>query len=231
VELAERLRDRFDQERIYLVGNSYGTLLGVLAVQRRPDLFAAYVGTGQMVDVADRPARPYRPGTDRMFYADTLAWGRRTGDDDLVQTLARNGPPPYDGVFPYEAALSHGHAWRDDPAFDPSSEMPASLFVEEYDLVQKVRGLPSFMDTFSVMYPQLQGLDFRTQALRLQVPVYLVEGASEARGRIVLAREWFDALDAPTKRWVELPRSGHRPQFEQPALFAAEMRTVLAETR
>lgn len=54
--------------------------------------------------------------------------------------------------------------------------------------------------------------------------VYLVQGESEAR-------EWFDALDAPAKRWVELPRSGHRPQFEQPALFAAEMRSVLADTR
>ncbi len=222
VELAQALRDRFAQDRVYLVGNSYGTLIGALAAQLRPELFTAYVGTGQMVDVA---------ATDRIFYADTLDWARRTGDDALTETLTRSGPPPYAEVYPYEAALSHGHAWHDDPAFDPGGEMPANLFVEEYDLVQKVRGLPAFIDTFAVLYPQLQDLDLRTRAVQLQVPVYVVTGEFEARGRIGPAREWFDALAAPDKQWIELPRAGHRPHFEQPDAFAALMRTVLSETR
>jgi proline iminopeptidase len=222
VELAEVLRDRFDQDRVYLVGNSYGTLLGVLAAQQRPDLFAAYVGTGQMVSPVE---------TDRMFYADTLDWARRHGDDALADTLLRNGPPPYADFYLYEPALRHGHAWHDDPAFDPSGEMPANLNVAEYDLVQKVRALPATADTFALVYPQLQGLDFRTQATQLQVPVYVVSGEFEARGRIGLAREWFDVLAAPDKRWIELPDSGHRPHFEQPDAFAAVMRTVLSETR
>ncbi|MBC8090484.1 MAG: alpha/beta hydrolase, partial [Pseudonocardia sp.] len=222
VELAQTLRDRFDQDRVYLVGNSYGALIGVLAAQQRPDLFAAYVGTGQMVDVAE---------TDRIFYADTLDWARRTGDDALLETVTRSGPPPYAEVYPYEAALSHGHAWHDDPAFDPSGEMPANLLVEEYDLVQKVRGLPAFIDTFAVLYPQLQDLDLRTRAAQLQVPVYVVTGEFEARGRVGPAREWFDGLAAPDKRWIELPDAGHRPHFEQPDAFAALMRTVLSQTR
>lgn len=222
VELAQTLRDRFHQDRVYLVGNSYGTLIGVLAAQQRPDLFAAYVGTGQMVDVAE---------TDRMFYADTLDWARRNGDDALTAALLSNGPPPYADFYPYEAALRHGHAWHDDPAFDPSGEMPANLFVAEYDLVQKVRALPATADTFAVLYPQLQELDLLTRAAQLQVPVYVVSGEFEARGRIGPAREWFDALAAPDKQWIELPRSGHRPHFEQPDAFAAVLRTVLSETR
>ncbi|MHA6781941.1 alpha/beta fold hydrolase [Pseudonocardia saturnea] len=222
IELAQTLKDRFGQDRIYLVGNSWGTLLGVLAAQQRPDLFAAYVGTGQMVSPVE---------TDRMFYADTLDWARSHGDDALTAALLDNGPPPYDDFYPYESALRHGHAWHDDPAFDPSGEMPSNLFVEEYDLVQKVRALPATADTFAVLYPQVQGIDLRTQAAQLQVPVYVVSGEFEARGRIGLAREWFDVLVAPDKRWIELPRSGHRPHFEQPDAFAAVMRTVLSETR
>lgn len=222
IELTEVLRDRFGQDRVYLVGNSWGALLGVLAAQQRPDLFAAYVGTGQMVSPVE---------TDRMFYADTLDWARRHGDDALTATLLRNGPPPYDDFFSYEAALRHGHAWHDDPAFDPGGEMPSNLFVDEYDLLQKVRALQATGDTFAVLYPQLQGIDFRTQAARLQVPVYVVAGEFEARGRVGLAREWFDVLEAPDKRWIELPDSGHRPHFEQPDAFAALMRTVLSETR
>jgi pimeloyl-ACP methyl ester carboxylesterase len=105
--------------------------------------------------------------------------------------------------------------------------MPASVGVPEYDLVQKVRALPSFLDTFAVLYPQLQGIDLRTQATQLEVPVYVVAGVHEAPGRAVPARQWFDALDAPSKTWVELPDAGHVPNFEQPARFADLMHTVL----
>jgi len=26
-------------------------------------------------------------------------------------------------------------------------------------------------------------------------------------------REWFDLLDAPSKQWIDLPQSGHRPDW------------------
>jgi hypothetical protein len=45
--------------------------------------------------------------TDRIFYDDTLAWARRTGDAGLVDTLTASGPPPYANVLDYEPALSY----------------------------------------------------------------------------------------------------------------------------
>jgi proline iminopeptidase len=225
IELTEQLRARFGQARIYLVGNSYGTLLGVRAVQLRPELFAAYVGTGQMISPV---------ATDRMFYDDTIAWATRTGDDVLLATLRRNGPPPYASVFPYEAALTYEREWNDYPrvpAYAAAGELPANVLVSEYDLVQKVRAIPSFLDSFAALYPSLQGIDFRSQVPRLQVPVHLVEGEHEARGRAVPAREWFDALQAPAKVWTEMPQAGHRPAFEQPERFAEVMRMVRNGTR
>ena len=50
IEVTDYLRARFDEPKIYLMGESWGTL-GVLAVQRRPDLYYAWIGSGQMVDV------------------------------------------------------------------------------------------------------------------------------------------------------------------------------------
>jgi hypothetical protein len=60
---------------------------GVLAAQQRPDLYAAFVGTGQMVDVTE---------TDQLFYDDAIAWAGRTGDSATVTTLEALGEPPYD---------------------------------------------------------------------------------------------------------------------------------------
>ena len=137
-------------------------------------------------------------------------------------------------LLDYGSVFLHEHDWNNYamvPAYAAKGEMPANLGVPEYDLVQKVRAFSSLLDTFAVLYPQLRDVDLRARAARLQVPVYVVEGEHEARGRAGPSREWFDALEAPTKRWVELPRSGHRPHFEQPARFAATMRAVLSETR
>ena len=63
----EYLIDRFDQDQVYLLGQSWGSLLRCLAAQREPQLFRAFIGVGQMVSPAE---------TDKVFYRDTLASAR-----------------------------------------------------------------------------------------------------------------------------------------------------------
>jgi len=218
IEVTNYLRDRFDEDKVYLVGNSWGTILGTLVVQQHPELFHAYVGTGQMVSPRE---------TDVMFYEDTLLWAERTGNDALVSTLRQNGPPPYDNLLDYEPALSHEHDWNPYPELDTSKEMPFNLFVPENSLMDRINGLRAFLDTFSVLYPQIQGVDFRHEVPSLEVPVYVVIGKHEARGRALLANEWFEMLEAPSKEWIVFEHSGHRPLFEEPAAFAEVMKRVL----
>src|SRR5690606_22711880 len=123
IEVTEYLRDRFDEEKIYLVGQSWGSTLGVLAAQARPDLYHAFVGVGQMVSPRE---------TDILFWEDTLAWAEETGNVGLAETLRRNGPPPYDDLIRYDPVVSHEHDWNAYPQMDLTNEMPAILFVPEY---------------------------------------------------------------------------------------------------
>jgi proline iminopeptidase len=225
IEVAEYLRERFAQDRVYLVGQSWGSLLGVLAAQRRPDLFAAFVGVGQMVSPRE---------TDQIFYRDTLAWAERTGQTELAATLRENGPPPYADALAYEPALSHE---MDVSPYDHSrnaegeGQMSEGIFVREYALIDQVHNLGGFIDTFALLYPQARDVDLRTNARRLAVPVFLFQGKHEAPGRARPADEWFRMLDAPHKERAVAARSGHRPIFEQPQAFHRFMvDTVLAQS-
>ena len=225
IEVTDYLRERFDTDAVYLLGQSWGTTLGVLAVQQRPDLYRAFIGTGQMVS---------QRATDRIFYDDTVAWASRTGDSGLVEQLEAAGPPPYQAMFPYETALSHE---KDVYPYDHSGnsegagQMSENLLVEEYALVDQVHLLGAFMDTFAALYPQLQDIDFRTSATTFQVPMFFVQGAHEAAGRAEPFAEWYPMIDAPTKDLAVLDTSGHRPLWEQPDEFVDYMvGTVLAET-
>jgi proline iminopeptidase len=226
LEVTRYLRERFDEDQIYLVGQSWGTTLAVLAVQREPELFRAFVGVGQMVSQRE---------TDRIFYEDTLAWARETGTTGLVDSLTELGPPPYENVLGYETALSYEQeVYPYDHSRNSEGEggFSENLFVEEYSLAEQVHTLGAFMDVFTILYPQLQGIDFRVDATRLDVPVYLVQGRYEARGRSELAEEWFEMLEAPDKEMIVFDTSGHRPLFEEPERFHQVMtETVLAETK
>jgi pimeloyl-ACP methyl ester carboxylesterase len=226
IAVTNYLRERFGQDRIYVAGQSWGTTLGVLAVQQRPDLYQAFIGTGQMVSQRE---------TDLIFYEDTLAWAEQTGRIDLFTELVNAGPPPYEEIYPYETLLAqepdvypYDHTGNSEGA----GQMAENILVPEYSLLDQVHIFAGFVDTFSVLYPQLQEIDFRETATDFDVPVFFVQGAHEARGRAQPFAEWYAMIDAPMKDTVTFETSGHRPLWEQPEEFVDYMTgTVLAETR
>ncbi len=220
VAVTEFLLDRFGQDRVYLVGQSWGSGLGVLAAQARPDLYAAFVGVGQMVSFLD---------TDVMFWEDTLAWAESSGDTTLAERLRSNGPPPYSDIRMYGPVTSTEHQWNPYPEFDPNNEMPAILFVPEYSFIDRINAFRGFFDVVSVHYPQLQEIDFRADVPTHDIPYYMVLGEHEARGRELPANEWFEMLDAPDKTRTVFDGSGHRANFDRPAEFAELMRQIAAE--
>jgi proline iminopeptidase len=226
IEVSNYLRNRFHQDKIYLVGNSWGSMLGVLAAQQHPELYQAFVGAGQMVDIR---------ATDRIYYQDTLAWARSHGRSGLVETLLRNGPPPYQDLLKYDPVLNNEqlvYPYDDTVNEESSGGFSTNLFVREYTLMEQLHSLGATLDVITVLYPQLQGVDFRASVPALEIPVYLVQGRYETRGRAEPAQQWFDLLRAPHKQLVTFPTAGHRTLFEQPEMFAELMRTtVLTQTR
>ncbi|MFC7530764.1 alpha/beta fold hydrolase [Actinoplanes sp. GCM10030250] len=212
VAVADHLRERFRQDRIFLLAFSGGSILGALAAQRAPERFRAFVGTGQAVDLR---------ASDQIFYTDILAWARVNGRDDVAATLMEQGPPPYPDFWSYEVFLLHENEayGQQAPAFD--------IGVPEYTVLQKAHTLTAMMDTWSVLYPRMQGVDLRRDLPRLTIPAYFVQGEREMRGLSVLFSQWYSGLRAPEKRLEVIPGAGHRAMFEEPDLFVAALRGLL----
>ena len=214
VQLARHLCQRYGQRQVVLLGESWGSLLGVLAVQRAPELFRLFVGSGQMVSVLE---------TDRRIYHDLLALAERDGNAGLAERLWRAGPPPYADPLDYafvmsqypllEGAYAPPRAYQDRGA--RSGIGPMGLLGEEYAGLEKVNVLRGLLDMFSVLYPRLQLVDLRREVPRLEVPVIVLEGSHELAARTAPAREWLDALRAPRKHLHVLPDAGHSVAFEQ----------------
>lgn len=231
IELSELLRQRFDEQKIYLVGHSWGTIIGLRAAQERPDLFHAYVGTAQMVDVLE---------TDRMIYDLVLAHSQQTGDAAFVETLETQGPPPYLGknpIGPYARLFGREYQLfevpniRDETYRREGDAIMLMLKQPEYGWLDRVYYLLGLMTTFNAVYPQLQEMDLRVDAARLDLPVYMVLGRYDMNNPSPIPEEYFNLLEAPAKQLVFFENSGHGMIWEEAGLFHRLMTdTVLAET-
>ncbi|GAA4001469.1 hypothetical protein GCM10022631_10030 [Deinococcus rubellus] len=231
IELTNYLRARFDKPKIYLVGESWGSILGVLAVQRAPELFYAFIGSGQMVSVRE---------TDHRIYQDVLNLAARTGNPGLAAKMHSYGQPPY-ADLPYANVFALGQYDALYKPYTPSAAYrelgassgigPYGVFGSEYNLIERFDVLRGLMDMFTVMYPQIQNIDFRRDARTLKVPVYILDGTSELSARRDLTLEWFAALRAPIKTLVPFENAAHSVAFEQFEKFGVLMReTVLPQT-
>lgn len=200
-ELTLQLRARFHQEKIYLLGLSWGTILGTQLVQRYPELYYAYAGNGQMVNTTEN---------DQLGYELAIKIAAERGQNGTVESLRRNGPPPYQG-----GGLALKYAEYNNILFEymdsPRLELVLTLvpqFAKEYGLLDRVNFARGLYESFTVLYPQLRDLDFTTQANKLQVPMYFLVGHADVNAMASLVERYYNSLDAPYKEliWLE---SGH----------------------
>jgi len=181
-------------------------------VQRKPDLYHAYVGTGQMVSQRE---------TDRMLYRQLLDHAARTGDTTLQDQLRSFGEPPYRDVLAYAKVMEYYDVlepYQRSAEFDRARGL-SGFFPGEYSLLDTWNEVRGFADMGGLLYPQLQGIDFRVDVPRLAVPVYFMQGRHELTARSRFADEWIQRLEAPMKRLYVFEGSGHNADAEEPARY------------
>lgn len=215
VDLTNYLRERFEEDKIYLLGESYGSLLGVLTVQERPDLYYAWIGSGQMVDIAE---------TDRRLYNRLLDYADQHDLPELKQQMLAYEEPPYQDI-PYANGTVMGYYEALYEPYRPPQEYidrgtsarlgPMNILSSEYSLIDRFNVLRGLVDMFSLLYPQLQEIDFRQDVTSLEVPIYILDGAAEVPARRDLTLEWYQMVQAPEKQIFTFENAAHSVAFEQ----------------
>ena len=226
-ELLELLTTRFSQQKVFVVGHSWGSILGVLLAQRRPERIHAYVGTGQQVNFLEN---------DTVSHLRAYELALRYGDHRALARLARIGPPPYTGKDMAQRyltlySLASRHAGRRGLLPQLLSSV---LLAPEYSLRDKLHFFSGVRETFPRVYPQLAGLELETQVPRLEVPVWFLLGREDFVTPSELAVRYLAMLEAPRKTLLWFEHSGHSPPFEEPdrfnTLLTEQVRSI-AETR
>jgi len=225
--LTEYLKERFSKEKIYLLGESWGSALGIFLVDEYPESYHALIGTGQMVDFAE---------TERMDYAKALEIARSKGDTALIKRLKANGEPPYYGkdvtwksalYLNYLSAYMAENPEIHNPGYNTLRDIGSS----EYGLLDKINFFRGIINTYNHVYQQLYTIDMRKDYTKLDVPVYFFLGRHDVNAPTVLAEEYMELLDVPDKGIVWFEHSGHSPWINERAKFAEEVLSCFLSTK
>jgi pimeloyl-ACP methyl ester carboxylesterase len=227
IALVNHLRERFDEEKVYLVGESWGSALGVWMVQRDPELFHAFIGTGQMVAFLEN---------DLMCYDFVMDLMQQQGNLEKMEQLEKQGPPPYygKGVAMKESAFlteTFSYMNADPNISDDGFNTFQDLAGPEYGLHDKLNWFLGVLQTMDAVYPQLWDVDFRTQVTELGTPVYFLIGRHDINAPPVLTEQYFEVLNAPHKELIWFEHSGHNPWVtESDAFVDVIVNKILPET-
>jgi pimeloyl-ACP methyl ester carboxylesterase len=213
IELTEWLRDTLKQDKIILVGHSWGSILGVLMVKARPDLFYAFVGTGQVAD----PARNYA-----VAYRELLDSAERRGEQVAVRELRQVGPPPWRDGRGYGVQRKWANFFEHADIF-LASTFALALDAPGYSL----RDVNDWLDGQALsaehLVPQTNALDAAALGGAFSVPVFVIQGAEDFTTPASLARKFASSIRAPRKEFVPIEGGGHFAVFMKSDAFLKEL--------
>lgn len=214
-EVTNYLRNRFGQDKIYLMGRSGGTFIGVHVAARFPELYQAYIGIAQMSNHLK---------SEKLAFDFILKEYRDAGNRKMVKKLEAS---PVRDEIPYEYLKLRDKAMhgigvgttRDMRSIITGVFLP-SLTCRDYTFSEKINfwrakaqaGVHPLWETILVT-------DLSKQVPELEIPVYFMHGIYDYTVSYPLAKDYFDKLKAPVKGFYTFEKSAHSPMFEEPERF------------
>jgi pimeloyl-ACP methyl ester carboxylesterase len=215
LELIELLRERYNVNKVYLTGHSWGSYLGMLLVHENPQLFHAYVGIGQVTD-------DERQGAIADMFI--LRNAREADNRRAISQLGSRGEIAREKwLFEFGGILHNETSYR--PLLKTGLCAPEYSIWDALNVAKGSRFSSDHMRYNVILGPLME------EVTSVRVPVYFFQGRHDYVTPSELVEEYLEKLQAPSKKLVWFENSAHYPFFEEPGRFTSEMAAVLKDTR
>ena len=212
IEVAEHLRARYGKEKLVLAGHSWGTIVAMHAALRRPDLFHAYVGIGQAINIRRNERLSFEYGLERAradgnaaAVAELESIAPYPGDAPITRDriiVARKWPQHYGGL----------NAYRDA---DQDYYYGASLLAPDYDCEDRRAFFAGNVFTLEHVLDAYLRVDF-SDVREFPIPVVMFLGRHDYTAPSAPTAEWLEQVQAPFKRAVWFEHAAHMIPWESP---------------
>ncbi len=232
-ELTRSLCERFEKPKIYVMGHSWGTLVGANLVHKYPELFEAYIGFGHVASTLR---------SEQVGYDWLIAQLTEAGDHENLERFSAL-PRPDETIETFEewntylrehrplcqkygGGNSHYEEWDTEKIITMYDETP------EYGVKGSERVmLPGLMFSIEHLLSAFVFQDLFKSLTEFKLPMYIMNGVHDYQTAHQVAYEYYEAISAPKKRFISFERSAHTPFYDEPERFMQVVREIIAERR
>ena len=221
LDVVNYLRNRFHKKKIFVVGHSWGSILGLWLAHEHPETIYAYVGVGQVVNVEQN---------QEIAYQDALQEARARRNEQAIKDLEGIAPyPPPDGDLGKGQIANNWQAKLLGPPnngveFVDGKRLVKSLVsAPEYSIGDDLAFVRGQLFSLETLTSEMSKVDLGRLNLDFQVPIFFFEGRHDPYCRPSLIQQYSDTIRAPRKDFVWFENSGHFPFFEEKQKFADEL--------
>lgn len=222
LEVTNYLRQRFGREKIYLMGHSWGSFIGIQAAAQAPELYCAYIGVAQV---------SYQLKSEKLAYEYMLEQFKQNGNLKMVRkleaapiTLTDALPDSYNALRD-DAMHSLGIGTTHDMKSVVTGIFLPSWLSREYTLREKVDLWRGKIFSKAILWDKFIATDLTRQVTALDLPVYFFHGIYDYTASYTEAKSYFEKLKSPLKGFYTFEQSAHSPLHEEPE----KMRKILQE--
>jgi proline iminopeptidase len=216
IELAQYLCSYLGKKKILLLGHSWGSYLGVGIVQRRPELFAAYIGTGQVAS--------WHENLQAQFDF-LLAKARAANDRKRVEQLEAIGTPDPKSAEQYFSwwSMRNPYMSPDDAKWFQELRRIAQSNPQEFtdEYMKTVGDGMIYSGHYTLKY--MLTTELITTAKELKVPFFVIQGKEDMVAPTSVAVKYFNVVKAPRKRLILIEHAGHFALVTHPEEFLAAL--------
>jgi len=227
LELTDILRERFDQDKIFLWGHSWGSGLGFETLRVNAEPYYAYITSA---------VRPDWNSTNELGYEKVLEMAYQANDTEAIQSLESIqpfDPMNVDHLQVKDQLLSQyligdfhteglEEAWLDYVTSGKSPEYPTAY------IKQTLAGMDFSRQTIGLEIMN-KGYDHATDFPVSTIPVHFIQGRYDYHCPGELAEEYYNTLEAPDKSFTWFENSAHDVYYDEPDEFNQEMIRIANE--
>lgn len=211
LEITDYLREKFQKEKIFLAGHSWGSIIGLMAASSAPDKYYSYISFSQIVNWAEN---------DKLALAWAKEEAKKRNNQKALRELASVGEPPYVESFRQWGVL---RKWQ--------RKFNSLIYTDEYikhpgltkltiDMLRSVDYtwrdmVNTFYKGFQLVYSdefirEIPSVNFLETVNKLDIPITFIHGTKDVQVFGNLVEEYYLSLEAVKgKRLLWLDKSGH----------------------
>lgn len=216
IELTEYLTKRFDKQKIIIVGHSWGTVISSFAIQKRPELYSAYIGVGQVSNMLEG---------EKISYNWTLEQTKLNDDLKSYNLLKSFGEPPYSGNWKKKFMTQRQILGKYGGEFYNSKSgaflvvIKNLLISSEYTVKDWINFFRGIFESVELLMPELLKVNLFESVKEVEIPVYIMLGRHDFEVPSILSQKYFEVIKAPSKELIWFENSSHLPNTEERDLF------------